>query len=134
MMLRFDFPKTFSDLLDEQSPLAYGFTRTHTPAMDVAENEHEFVAYVELPGVRKEDVKISFEKDVLTVEGVRKSFELPQEARVLLNEVSAQEFTRSIRIPAGIDAANISAELDNGILKIQLPKSQEARVRTIAIK
>lgn len=134
MLLRFDFPKTFNDLLEETIPANYMSSGTSVPAMDITEYENEYVANVELPGVKKEDVKITFEKDVLTVEGVRKPYEIPQDARVLLNEVRVRDFSRSIRVPVEIDATNISAELENGILKVVLPKSQEARVRTIAIK
>jgi HSP20 family protein len=134
MLLRFDFPKTFNDLLDETIPENYMSSRTSVPAMDITEYENEYVANVELPGVKKEDVKITFEKDVLTVEAVRKPYEIPQDARVLLNEVRVRDFSRSIRVPVEIDATSISAELENGILKVVLPKSQEARVRTIAIK
>jgi len=134
MMLRFDFPKTFNDLLEDTIPTDYVSPGVSVPSMDITEHENEYTAIVELPGVKKEDVKITFEKDVLTVEGVRKPYEIPQDARVLLNEMRVREFSRSIRIPVEIDATNISAELENGILKLVLPKSQEARVRTIAIK
>ncbi len=133
-MLRFDFPKTLNDLLEDS--LATGSvpsTRSY-PAMDVAEQENEYIAIVELPGVKKEDVKITFENDLLTVQGERKPYAIPEEARVLLNEMRVREFSRSIRIPVEIDVNNISAELENGILRIVLPKSQEARVRTIEIK
>jgi len=134
MLLRFDFPKTFDDLLEDTVSSNYDSPRTSVPAMDITEHENEFVAIVELPGVKKEDVKITFEKDVLTVEGVRKPYEIPQDARVLLNEMRVREFSRSIRVPVEIDANGISAELENGILKVVLPKSQDARVRTIAVK
>ena len=134
MLLQFDFPKTFNDLLDDTVQTDYASSRVSVPAMDIAEYENEYVAIAELPGVKKEDVKITFEKNVLTVEGVRKPSELPQDARVLLNEMRVRDFSRSIRVPVEIDATAISAELENGILKVVLPKSQEARARTIAIK
>jgi HSP20 family protein len=134
MLLRFDFPRTFNDVLEESIPANFLATRNTVPAMDVTEYENQFIAVLELPGVAKEDVKITFEKDLLTIEGERKPMEIPQDARVLLNEVSVNKFSRSIRIPVGVDAAGIGAELEHGILKVVLPKSQESRMRTIAIK
>ena len=134
MMLRFDFPKTMNDLLEDSLTTGTVASTRGYPAMDIAERESEYVAIAELPGVKKEDVKITFENDLLTVQGERKPYVLQEEARVLLNEMRVREFSRSIRIPVEIDVNNISAELENGILRIVLPKSQEARVRTIAIK
>lgn len=134
MMLQFDFPKTFESLVDGWVVTDLEETSKTRPAMDISENENEFVAVAEIPGVKKEDVKITLEKNVLTVQGQRKPYEIPQDARILLNEMRMQDFTRSIRIPSEIDASNISAELENGVLMIVLPKSQDARVRTIQIK
>ncbi len=99
--------------------------------MDISERESEYLVIAELPGVKKEDVKITFENDLLTVQGERKPYVIPAEAHVLFNEMRVREFSRSIRIPVEIDVNNISAELENGILRIVLPKSHEARVRTI---
>jgi HSP20 family protein len=134
MLLQFDFPKTFNDLLEDTIQTDYASSRVSVPAMDIAEYENEYAAIVELPGVKKEDVKITYEKNVLTVEGVRKPYEIPQDARLLLNEMHVRDFSRSIRVPVEIDATAISAKLENSILKVVLPKSQEARARTIAIK
>jgi len=102
--------------------------------MDITEHENEYVVVAELPGVKKEEVKITFENNVLTVQAERKPYELPQDARVLLNEMRVREFTRSLRLPVQIDAANIAAELQNGVLRISLPKAQEARPRVISVK
>lgn len=134
MLVQFEFPKTLNELLEDSIPTDYDSARSSVPSMDITENESEYHAILELPGVRKEDVKITFEKNVLTMEGQRKPHDMPPEARVLVKEMTGRGFSRSIRIPAEIDASNISAELENGILKVVLPKSQEARVRTIEIK
>jgi len=64
-MLRFDFPKTFNDLLEDTIPTDYVSPGVSVPSMDITEHENEYTAIVELPGVKKEDVKITFEKDVL---------------------------------------------------------------------
>lgn len=134
MLVRFDYPKTFNHLLADWIFTDSVPMRRTFPTMDVAEYETELVAIAELPGVKKDEVKITFEKNVLTVQGQRKPHEIPEEGEVLLNEMRVRDFSRSIRIPVEIDANNISASLENGILRIVLPKAQDARVRTIAIR
>ena len=134
MMVRFDFPRTLENLFDDTGVREFVTTRRTTPAMDITEQENEFVVVAELPGVNKEEVKITFENNVLTVQAERKPYELPQDARILLNEMRVREFSRSLRLPVRIDAENIAAELQNGVLRISLPKAQEARPRMISVK
>lgn len=134
MMVRFDFPRTLDSMLNDTFIREFGATRKTTPAMDVTEYDHEYVVVAEMPGVKKDEVKITFENNILTVEAERKPYELPENARVLLNEMRVREFARSVRMPVRIDAENISAELQNGVLRITLPKSQEARPRMISVK
>jgi HSP20 family protein len=104
------------------------------PAIDVTENEKEYTTLVEMPGVKKEDIKVSLEKGLLTILAQRKPNEMPGDARVLLNEIRVRDFERSLQIPDGIDANGISADLENGILRIVLPKGQNARPRSIEVK
>jgi len=104
-----------------------------SPAIDVVENENETVLVAELPGVSKEDVKISLENDILTVIGSRKSNALPEKASWVRNEIRTGEFARSVKLPKGIDAGKITAEISNGILKVVLPKAEEVKPREIRI-
>ena len=134
MMLRFDFPKTFNDLLEDTIATDSVSTAKSFPTMDITENQSEYVVIAEMPGVNKEDVKITFEKSLLTVQGQRKSSEIPQDARVLLNEMRVRDFSRSIRIPVEIEVNNLSAELENGMLRIVLPKAEEAKPKQIEVK
>lgn len=134
MMVRFDFPRTLESLFDDSSVSEFVSTTRSAPAMDITEQENEYVVVAELPGVKKEEVKITVENNVLTVQAERKPYDLPQDARVLLNEMRVREFTRSLRLPVRIDVENIAAELQNGVLRISLPKAQEARPRMISVK
>ena len=133
-MMRFEIPKNFESLLTDRIITDFIPRSRPIPAMDITEYESEYVVVGEMPGVKKEDVKITFEKNVLTVEGKRKPHETPEEAKILLNEVRVREFNRSIRVPDEIDADGISAELENGVLRIALPKAKNAQPRTISIK
>ncbi|HVN49260.1 MAG TPA: Hsp20/alpha crystallin family protein [Bacteroidota bacterium] len=134
MLVRFDIPRTFDNLLDDACATDYFPGRVLYPAVDIAEQENETVVLAELPGVKKEDVKITFENNVLTISGERKPYEIPEKARVLLNEMRVQNFSRSIEFEHAVDASKIGAELNNGVLRVVLPKAEEAKPRTIDIK
>ncbi len=109
-------------------------SRVFAPAINVAESANETVLVAELPGVHKDDVKISVEKDVLTISGERKQHPIPEKAQWLRNEIRSGEFARSIRLPKGVNHAAISAELTNGVLRIVLPKAEEVKPREIRVK
>jgi HSP20 family protein len=134
MLVRFGFPRMLDDLLEDVSSSDFAPVTRRFPAIDVAEYENEFVAIAEMPGIKKEDLKITFENDVLTLKGERAPYEIPQDAKVLLNEMRVREFERSLQLPSDIDAKNISAELKDGVLRIVLPKAENARARQIEIR
>ncbi len=135
MLMRFDFPRTYDSLLNDVMQWdVRPSSRSYSPAVDVTEQENELVVRMELPGVKKDDVKIVYENNVLTVSGERKPYEIPDDAKILLNEMRVRQFSRSIEFGAEIDANRIAAEMTNGILQIVLPKAEEARPRTIEVK
>jgi len=108
--------------------------RCDFPAVNILEQEGQTTLIAELPGVKKEDVKIEFENAMLKISGERKPYEIPENARVVLNELNVRKFNRSIQFEHDIDAGKISADLTNGILKIVLPKSETAKAHTIEVK
>ena len=133
MLVRLDYPQTFNNLIE--NILTQDFAPRHShPAIDIAEYENESIVVAELPGVKKDELRITFENDVLTVAGERKPYEMPRDGRVLLNEMRLREFSRSIEFPHAVDGDKISADLQNGILKIVVPKAESARPRTIEVK
>jgi HSP20 family protein len=104
------------------------------PAMDIAEHGNETVVVLELPGVKKEDLKVVVEDGILTVSGERKEHALPENSRWVRNEIAAGTFSRSIELPHAVKDQGISAELVNGLLTIVLPKADEVRPRQISVK
>ncbi len=104
------------------------------PNIDVVEYENETVVVAELPGVKKDDLKLTVHDGLLTIAGERKSNGLPEKSRWLRNETTAGSFARTVEMPHAVKGEAISAELTNGILKIVLPKSDEARAREITVK
>ena len=136
MLVRFDSPITHNNLLENffSSDVMPSRCACAEPAMDIVEQENELVVTAELPGMKKEDVKITFEKNVLTISGERKAAELGEKVKVLLKEIDAQVFNRSVKFGYEVDSANISAEMSNGVLTITLPKSAEAKSKQIEVK
>jgi HSP20 family protein len=104
------------------------------PPLDVTENKEEVVVVAELPGVKKEDVKISLEKGLLTIGGKRGEDTLSGDARGLLREQQKGKFSRTVRLPYEVNAAGVSAELSDGLLRIVLPKAEAARAHEITVR
>ncbi len=89
---------------------------------------------MEIPGVRKEEVKVTLHDGVLTVAAERKQPELKESEQWLRNEISYGKFERSIDLPYPVAEDKISATHENGMLRIVLPKAQEAKPKEISIK
>ena len=104
------------------------------PAIDMVEYESESVLVAEMPGVRKEDLKLSVNDDVLTLSGERKGRELPENSSWLRNEIESGKFARSVQLPHDVNADGISAELTNGVLRVALPKAEAIRPREIKVQ
>ena len=114
--------------------LAPDFGGSRSPALDLVERQNETHVVMELPGVQKEDVKISLMEDLLTIKGTRKSQALPEGAKWIRSERQNGEFSRTVQLPHPVKTDSISAEMTNGVLQIVLPKAEEARPREIGIK
>jgi HSP20 family protein len=104
-----------------------------TPRADVLETPNELWVYLEMPGVRPEDVEVQFERGELTIQG-RVQSEQPANQRWLLREYEPGNYYRAFRVSQDIDPAAISAKLENGVLALRLPRAEAARPRRIAVK
>ena len=114
-----------------------GQSRVWVPAIDVVEKKDAYLLYAELPGVDASQVDISFEQNVLTVRGTKKSAIDPtpeSELRVYAAERVTGNFERTVELPEFVDGQKISAEFNNGLLTITVPKAQAAQARKIDIK
>lgn len=106
-----------------------------TPAVDIYENDnHDVVVAVELPGMKREDISITVEDNVLTVSGERTYRPEIRRDRFYRMERGQGEFSRSFTLPATLDTAKISAKYEDGLLVITLPQREEAKPRQIAVK
>ncbi len=101
---------------------ANGGSRRWIPAMDLVENEGEFVLRADLPGVDEKDVKIELQDGVLTVSGERKAEHEERKEGYYRIERSSGSFARSLTLPEGVDPSAIKASFNRGVLEIHVPK------------
>lgn len=100
---------------------------TSTPAANVHETPAAYVLEISAPGRNKEDFKINLEKDLLTVSYERKEETKSEDQKTIRREFTSTTFKRSFSLDDKIDASNIQAKYDNGILKIELAKKPEVQ-------
>lgn len=113
-----------------------GQSRVWVPAIDVIEKKDAYVLYAELPGVDASQVDITFEQNVLTLRGTKKTaVEAPTEGelRVYAAERVTGSFERTVRLPQFVDGTKIGAEFNNGLLTITVPKAEAAQARKIQV-
>lgn len=111
-----------------------GATCTWLPNVDILEEENEFKVHVDLPGVSKDDVKITVTKDVLTIRGEKKTEKQTEGKNYRRQERTFGSFQRSFTLPSMVKNDKIEATYDNGILTITLPKVEEAKPKEIEVK
>jgi HSP20 family protein len=104
------------------------------PLINVIDTNEEFVVVAELPGVKKEDVHLTVDNGLLTISGERKLAATPEQSQWLRHEIRTGNFSRVVGLPRQVDTGKISAELSNGILRVALPKAEEAKPREVKIK
>jgi HSP20 family protein len=107
-----------------------------TPSVDVVEDDKAFRVSVELPGMTDKDVAVTVADRVLTIRGEKKEEKEKKDKDVYRRERAYGSFRRAIELPSDVDAAKIEAVFKDGVLKIDLPKTQEAqdRVKQIPVK
>jgi len=106
------------------------------PLLNIYDHEDRVSLVTEVPGVRQQDLEISFIEGALKLKGERKSPELEAEDKVtqLRHERRLGAFEKTIRIPVDVNPDAIEARLQDGVLTIDLPKAEKARTRQIAIQ
>ncbi|NKE73294.1 Hsp20/alpha crystallin family protein [Nitrospiraceae bacterium HYJII51-Mn-bac16s-1-B09] len=104
------------------------------PEVDIIESEKEYLIKAELPEIKKEDVKVSVEKGVLTIQGERKQEKEEKGKKFHRIERSYGAFERSFTLPDDADQGKVSAEFKDGILSVHLAKSEKAAPKPIEVK
>ncbi|HET6674580.1 MAG TPA: Hsp20/alpha crystallin family protein [Nitrospiraceae bacterium] len=104
------------------------------PLVDISEDEKEYVIKADLPDVKKEDVRISVQDDVVSISGERKYEKEEKGKKYHRVERSYGSFMRSFTLPEDADGGKISAEYKDGVLQVHLPKSEKTKPKTIEVK
>ena len=118
------------DLLEGET--SHG-TGNWVPAVDIIENDREITIRAELPGIESKDVTVSFDNNVLTLKGERRSEKEITKENYHRMERAFGSFCRSFAIPAFVDSEAVRAEFRNGLLTVMLPKKDSARGKTIEV-
>ena len=102
------------------------------PAVDMVETDDAYIVAAELPGMKKEDIKINVQDKALRLSGERKPFS--EEQSKVRSESWYGPFNRTINIPGEINRDNVTAKYENGILQVTLPKKEESKAQEIKIE
>ena len=144
VITRWDPFREFSTLQDRMNRLfreSYGpegrdeslTSSQFAPPVDVYEDEHNVTLKIEVPGIDEKDIDVRVENNVLTVQGQRKFEKEEKEENFRRVERQYGSFTRTFTLPSTVDAENVQADYDKGILKIVLPKKAEAKPKQIKV-
>ena len=110
-----------------------GQPQASAPAVDIAESEAGITLLADMPGVSKDRLTIKVEGDSLMIEG-RAQIDVPESIELLHSEVRTAYFRRAFTLSRDLDPAKIEATLRNGVLRMHIPKSEEARPKRIEVK
>lgn len=124
------FPDFFSRMFNDDFDNYFGKANCgYLPAANVAETEDAFEVEFAIPGMNKEDFKISVENNILTVSAEKEEHKEEKEKNYTRKEFAYGSFTRSFSLPRTINHEKIAAGYDQGILKVSLPKKEEAKTQ-----
>ncbi|APZ47262.1 heat-shock protein [Polaribacter reichenbachii] len=127
-------PNVFNDFFRDWSTSNFSDTNTTLPAVNIKENENEFLVDVAVPGMEKEDFKIDLDNEILTISSEKTINNDTSDENYTRKEYSYLSFKRSFTLPKGVvNSDEISATYKNGELKITIPKLEEAKPKPIKL-
>jgi HSP20 family protein len=103
------------------------------PDVDIVESKDNIEVQVDLPGMEKDDIKVSVEDSILTIKGERKAMKEEKDKNYHQIERTYGTFTRSFSLPTSVEGQKIKANYKNGVLKIDLPKAEAVKPKEIPI-
>jgi HSP20 family protein len=125
--------RTRLDRMFEDWPRFVARERTWMPAIDILRQDGNLIVRSDIPGVDPEEVKIEVEDDILTISGQHEEHTEEQHKRYVRHERRCGSFSRSMPLPAGVDASQIKATTHDGVLEVTVPLPEEAKKEAITI-
>jgi HSP20 family protein len=125
---------TLAQALGLHAQQASGRTSAWAPALDISERKDAYLVTVELPGLKPEDLDITMEDGLLTIQGERQFTAESSEQQFHRVERRYGSFRRSITLPAHVMAEGIQASFEDGVLQILVPKAEEAKPKRIQVR
>ena len=116
------------------TPFARRFREEWSPSVDISETKDSFVVKAELPGLEAKDVNVSISGDLLTIKGEKQREEEEKDEHHYCAERYYGSFQRVFQLPTSVQGEKIEAIFDKGVLRITLPKVEEAKKKEIKIK
>lgn len=132
-LFRDGFGGLLGDFFGEDAP-TWPARRALIPALDVVETEKSLIVKADLPGLEKDDLRISITDDILTIQGEKKAEKEEKGKDFRRLERAYGTFSRSVRLPREVDQEKVKASYRNGVLEIDLSKGANARSREIEVK
>ncbi|SVE00636.1 uncharacterized protein METZ01_LOCUS453490 [marine metagenome] len=131
--LRRDFSRLFDSfrghiISENETPVA-----NWRPVVDIDEKSEEYIIAAELPGMEKDSIDVTVADGRLTIKGVKKQGTQSEYENVHRVERRYGSFVRSFDLPSAVDAESISAEYRDGVLKVMVPKAEEAKAQQIEV-
>ena len=128
--------EAMNQLLEESfvSPSVQQRGQSFVPPMDVSETGDGYVVEASVPGLKPEDLEITIENNVLTIKGEMRQEHENRERNYHRIERRYGSFQRTITLPTTVKSDAIQASLDNGILRLEVPKAEEVKPRKISVR
>ncbi len=104
------------------------------PALDVVEKEDHFLVKAEVPGFTKEQIDVSVDQGILTIKGESKDEKVEEKENYYHKEISCGSFSRSVQLPGDIKSGEIKASLKDGILHVEIPKTEAKKPESIKVE
>lgn len=127
-----DLDRLFQGFFDRKPQMSGSFE--FSPSCEIKEDKKNYLLKFDIPGVKKEQVKIELDKGVLTISAERNEERKTDDEKTHASEIYYGSYTRSFSLPASVDDRKIDAKFENGVLTITVPKTETSEAKRIAVQ